>query len=50
MSEPIKNRRLTLRELLDEVMDDDGFEPETRYRAMQVADKLDNPKPKREGK
>jgi hypothetical protein len=41
MAEMVKNRKLTLREILYEIEADEAFEPETRDQAREELEKLD---------
>jgi nitrate/TMAO reductase-like tetraheme cytochrome c subunit len=41
MAEMVKNRKLTLREILDEIEADEAFEPETREQAREELKKLE---------
>jgi hypothetical protein len=42
LAESKKDRRLTLRELLEECMEDDGFEPETLRMTKRVLVEVQN--------
>lgn len=41
MAEPIKGRKLTLREILDEIADDEEFSPEEREVAREKSKELE---------
>jgi len=44
MAESVKNRKLSLRELLEELVEDDEFSDEDRKRAREEVKKLEEKK------
>lgn len=47
MAEPIKGRKFTLREILDEIAEDEEFSPEERELARDKLNELDKFPPKK---